>query len=149
MPLCRLVYISENNLDPLQGGVVRQLADILGASNRNNSASQITGALIFDDMWFLQALEGERQALWAKFERIREDERHANVMLVEMVEIQQRLFGNWWMGLAKRSGETEHLFARHVRHGRFRADTMSAKEIVALMEALSVFGLQRVIATAA
>ena len=30
-----------------------------------------------------------------------------------------------------------------LRRGRFQADAMSAREIVALMEALSVFGLQR------
>ena len=146
MPLCRLVYISENNLDPLQGSVVRQLSSILAASNHNNRTSRISGALIFDDMWFLQALEGERQTVWRKYERIREDERHANVVLVEMVEIDRRLFGNWWMGLAKRTEETEHLFAPHLRNGRFQADAMAAKEIVALMEALSVFGLQRDIA---
>ena len=94
-------------------------------------------------MWFLQALEGERQAIWRKFERIREDDRHANVVLVEMVEIEQRFFGNWWMGLAMRTEETEHLYAPHLRHGCFQADAMSAREIVALMEALSAHGLQR------
>ena len=149
MPLCRLVYFSENQLDALRGSVVRHLSDILSASNRNNLASQITGALIFDDMWFLQALEGERQAVWAKFERIREDERHAGVVLVEMVEIDRRMFGNWWMGLAKRTEETEHLFAPYLRHGRFQADAMSAKEIVDLMEGLSAFGLQRELASKA
>ena len=149
MPLCRLVYVSENCLDPLQGSVVRQLSDILRASNHNNKVSQISGALIFDEMWFLQALEGERRDIWRKFERIQEDERHANVVLVELVEIERRSFGNWWMGLAKRTAETEHLFIPHLRNGRFSADAMPAREIVALMEELSSFGLHREIATRA
>ena len=149
MSLSRLIYISENQIDPAQGSVLSQLNSILSASNRNNQRSAITGALVFDDMWFVQVLEGPRKAIWSKFEHIKDDDRHASVVLVEMLEVEERVFGNWWMGLAKRSGDTEPLFAPFVRNGRFRPDEMSAGQILALARDLAAFGLSRELAAKA
>jgi hypothetical protein len=56
LPLSRLVYFSENQLDPKKGSALSQLSDILSASNRNNKLANITGALVFDDFWFIQVL---------------------------------------------------------------------------------------------
>jgi hypothetical protein len=84
MPLTRLTYYSENQLDPAQGSVVAQLAKILSASNRNNKPGNITGALVFDDLWFLQVLEGDREDVWHTFERIKDDERHSRVTLADV-----------------------------------------------------------------
>ena len=100
MPLSRLIYISENQLDRTNGSVLKELSAILSASNRNNRRAGLTGALVFDDMWFLQILEGERRNVWETFNRISEDERHSRVLLVEKRDVSERVFGNWWMGLA-------------------------------------------------
>ena len=143
MIVTRLVYISENQIDPAQGSVVKQLAGILQASKRNNQRLGITGALVFDDMWFLQVLEGDRRAVWRQFERIGEDERHANVVLVEMREVEQRVFANWWMGLATRNAVTEHLFRPFTVNGRLAAEEMSAAAILALTVALTEQSLSR------
>ncbi len=139
----RLVYISENQIDPAQGSVVKQLTGILQASKRNNERLGITGALVFDDMWFLQVLEGERRAVWRQFERIGHDERHANVLLIEMKEVERRVFGNWWMGLATRNAATELLFKPFTVNGRLAAEAMSAAAILALTVALTEHGLSR------
>ena len=143
MPLARLVYISENQIDPSQGSLVSQLGSILSVSNRNNRANGITGALVFDDKWFLQALEGEKRAIWKTFERIALDERHADAMLVEMVDVEARLFGNWWMGLATRTAATASAFQPYLRNGLFSAENMSAQQILGLMIGLSKLGLRR------
>ena len=143
MSLARLIYISENQIDPARGSVVRQLGTILSASNRNNSALGITGALVFDDRWFLQALEGERRAVWATFERIGEDERHAGTHLIELIGVEQRLFGNWWMGVATRTAATEAAFRPYMRDGFFAPEAMSARQILDLMLSLSRIGLRR------
>lgn len=143
MPLARLIYISENQLDPARGSMVRQLGDILGASNRNNRANDITGALVFDDKWFVQALEGERRAVWRTFERIGEDERHAGTNLIELIAVTDRLFGNWWMGAATRSAATEAAFRPYLRNGLFSAQDMSARDVLDLMLCLSRVGLNR------
>ena len=143
MFVTRLVYISENQIDPAQGSVVRQLAGILQASKRNNEQLGITGALVFDDLWFLQVLEGDRRAVWRQFERIGHDDRHANLTLVEMKEVERRVFGNWWMGLATRNAATEHLFKPFTANSRLLADEMSAAAILALSVALTEHGLSR------
>ena len=75
MPLFRLVYFSENQLDPEQR-ITPQLSAILSRSNANNRRHNITGALMFDEFRFIQALEGERSAVWRTYRRILEDERH-------------------------------------------------------------------------
>ena len=149
MSLARLIYISENQIDPARGSTVRQLGTILTASNRNNKVLGITGALVFDDKWFLQALEGERRAVWTTFERIGEDERHAGTHLVELVAVNERLFGNWWMGVATRTPATEAAFRPYVRDGFFAPELMSARHILDLMQSLSRIGLNREMRTAA
>ncbi len=143
MALSRLIYISEPQLDPAHGSTVSQLAAIMAASQRNNRAADITGALAYDDNWFLQVLEGDRRTIWQTFGRIAEDERHAGCLLVEMTEIEARLFGNWWMGLATRKADTAAAFGPYLVNGALRADLMSARDILALMTALAKIGLGR------
>ena len=149
MSLARLIYISENQIDPARGSMVSQLSEILAASNRNNRASGITGALVFDDKWFLQALEGERRAVWKTFERIGEDDRHAGTHLVELIDVDTRLFGNWWMGVATRTATTEAAFRPYMRGGFFAPESMSARHILDLMLGLSRIGLHREMRAAA
>lgn len=143
MPLMRLVYFSENQLDPAAGPILRSLRDILSTSKRNNEPSGLTGALVFDGMWFLQALEGDRQTVWKTFQRIHDDERHANVVIAEFVEVKSRLFGNWWMGLATRSANSEHIFRAFLDKGNLNPRVMSAKQMLSLMMALSEVGFSR------
>ena len=149
MPLARLIYISENQIDPAQGSLVRQLSSILSASTRNNKANGITGALVFDDKWFLQALEGERRAVWTTYERIAEDERHDRTHLVELMSVPDRLFGNWWMGVATRTAATEAAFRPYLRNGLFSPEDMNAQNILDLMLCVSRIGLHREMRAAA
>lgn len=143
MPLVRLTYFSENQIDPAAGSAVRILGQILSTSNRNNQKNSITGALLFDDQWFVQTLEGERPEVWATFDRIREDPRHSDVVIAEVVDLQSRIFANWWMGLATRTAATEHAFAPYLMRGRLDPRQMTASDMLSLMKALSQAGLHR------
>ena len=143
MALSRLLYYSENQIVRGDSSVLNQLGQILSTSNRNNGAVGITGSLIFDDLWFMQVLEGDRAAVWRKFERIWQDERHANVVLVEMREVEERLFGNWWMGLAMHNARTHTAFAPHLKKGRLRPPEMSAAALLQLMIDVAKLGLSR------
>ncbi len=149
MPLSRLIYISEPQFDAAEGSTLTQLASIMTASRRNNKASNITGALVYDQYWFLQVLEGERRAIWERFSRINEDERHGGCLLIEMADVEDRLFGNWWMGLAARNTTTEPVFAPYLVNGALQADAMSAYAILGLMTELSRVGLSREMHSAA
>lgn len=149
MPIIRLIYFSENLIEPNSRSVLSQLNDILAASQRNNQRVGITGALVFDDRWFLQILEGDRTEVWKTLNRISDDERHSNVTIAEAIEIEERLFGNWWMGLATRNAATAPLFAPYLRNGLLQPQDMSARAILDLVVKLAGVGLSRKMAAAA
>ena len=149
MAFARLIYISEPQLDPAAGSIMSQLGSIMKTSQRNNQAAGITGALAYDESWFLQVLEGERRAIWQTFSRISEDERHGGCLLVEMVDVRERLFGNWWMGLATRDAVTAPAFLPYLEKGTLRADAMTGRDVLELMTALSKLGLNREMRAAA
>lgn len=149
MALARLIYVSEPQLDPAHGSTITQLGAIMAASRRNNEAAGITGALAYDESWFIQVLEGERRTIWKTFARIGEDDRHTGCLLIEMADIEARLFGKWWMGLATRGIDTVATFLPYLVNGALRADTMSARDILTLMAALAKIGLNRDMRTAA
>ena len=146
MSLYRLLYVSENQIEAGQGALARELSSILKASNRNNRPLGLTGALVFDDLWFLQVLEGERDDVWRTFERIRTDPRHDGVRLVEFLEVEERTFGNWWMGLAMRNERTRPHFAPFVQNNVLQVKTMRPAQILGLMRALAGLGLHRELA---
>lgn len=143
MPLSRLVYFSENVLDPQRGPVLAQLKEIVAVSQKNNKTLEITGALVFDDLWFIQILEGDRVTIVRTFERLKEDERHANVVLVELCDIDERLFGNWWMGLATRNEITLPGFAPFLNNGRLQPQVMTAQQFITLVTAVAQLSQSR------
>ena len=78
-----------------------------------NRRHHITGALVYDDRWFAQALEGEIQFVEEILESILRDTRHANVKITSTTIVSERLFGKWSMGISARTLETEPLFGLH------------------------------------
>jgi hypothetical protein len=142
MPLFRLIYFSENHLDTAQR-VTPQLSAILSKCNANNRRDNITGALMFDHLWFIQALEGERDVVWRTYHRILEDERHRGATVIDARAVGKRLFGNWWMGLAQRNRATEQAFVRAGFPGRLDPQTVSADTILTLMVAIAQIGFDR------
>ncbi len=91
--LSRLIYYSEER-DVGAHGVLR----ILDEAREGNKGADITGVLAFDRRWFLQCLEGSRDALSRKFLSIARDQRHGGVTLVAFEEVGDRLFPDWSMG---------------------------------------------------
>ena len=145
--LSRLIYHSENHLGPFDGKMIGALNDIMDVANRNNEKHNITGALIFDRLWFVQILEGEREAISATLRRIVADERHDNVTVMEVRSIEQRQFGNWWMGLAALQGGAAALLSRHGFGNRLDPRAMTGDQAVALALDLARHGLERRLAT--
>lgn len=143
--LTRLIYHSENHLGA-KGGMIDDLNAILAASQRNNEKAGITGALIFDTMWFIQILEGERDAVSAALRRIMGDRRHDDLVIMDCRPAEARLFGNWWMGLAMLRGDNGALFSRHGIGPRLDPRNLSGDQVLALARELASTGLDRKIA---
>lgn len=89
------------------------LAEILGASRRNNPAVDITGMLLAHDGWFLQALEGQRPHLDTRMKAIADDPRHSDIEILSFDPIQSRAFGAWSMGQATLTPALSQRLASH------------------------------------
>ena len=76
------------------------LAAILKTSKVNNAPLGITGVLCFcfDADIFVQVIEGGRNAVSATYNRIAQDRRHKDVVLLSYEEIGERSFSSWSMG---------------------------------------------------
>jgi hypothetical protein len=73
------------------------LLELLKKGRRNNEAVNVTGMLLFKGGNFLQALEGEEQAVRATMERISQDPRHRGVMKLLEGRTDTRQFAEWSM----------------------------------------------------
>ena len=74
------------------------LEDLLDVSRRNNAEAGLTGMLLYLDGHFIQTLEGEAEAVDAKYELISRDSRHRSVFIAMRQTIHERAFPEWTMG---------------------------------------------------
>ncbi|MGD0719923.1 MAG: BLUF domain-containing protein [Roseiarcus sp.] len=135
MSLSRLVYFSDNKMDA--GGRSARMADLQRVAVNRNRRRHITGALIYDDRWFAQTLEGELEAVQETFGLIAGDPRHANVTIMGTTAVSERLFGDWSMGFATRTRETQALFGLHWFNTSMNPRLMSEQSILKLMVELA------------
>jgi len=91
----RLVYFSNANLD-LSLSAIERMVEKSAARNR---PLQISGALFYNGLNFLQILEGPGQALTPLYLRIRKDPRHSGVVKLVRERISARSYPDWGMKL--------------------------------------------------
>jgi hypothetical protein len=133
MILVRLVYASRfkhSEYDP------KELARILEKATVNNAVAEITGTLVFGDDYFLQCLEGGREAVNRLFAKISHDPRHDNVLLLGYEEISERQFGDWSMKLVLLSEKKAALVKRFSTTSAFNPLKMSSKSALELLMAM-------------
>lgn len=136
MTIVRLTYYSRNLLDRLSGPIEEQINDIVIRSVANNRRDAVTGALIHDDGWFAQALEGPESAVSRTFERILRDLRHDEVKLIKMQPVELRRFGACWMACMGRNDANAELFRQHCESERFDPRLMRPDRLGDLIEAV-------------
>ena len=74
------------------------LSAILKKSTAHNPVIGVTGVLCFSGDLFLQVLEGGRSQVSRLYNRIAQDPRHRDVVLLSFEEIDERSFAGWAMG---------------------------------------------------
>ena len=127
--MIQLIYLSD-----LAGRDESVLADILASAVRHNTASGITGMLLYAGGNFLQVIEGEENAVHETYKRISEDPRHKNLNLLIEDEVDSRQFERWSMGfysLTDADAEKLPAFAPYFRYG-FDRSAITARPGVAL-----------------
>lgn len=95
MKLTQLVYVSRATAHADQ----IELADLARQSSIRNAHEGITGALLFCDGYFVQALEGDADAIRRLYETIQNDRRHCDCQVLSQRTIRYREFGRWGMSL--------------------------------------------------
>ena len=92
--LVRLMYASRSTEQVRP----EALNAILKKSTLNNPTVGVTGVLCFSGEVFLQVLEGGRSQVSKLYNRIAQDPRHSDVVLLSYDEIDERSFAGWAMG---------------------------------------------------
>lgn len=102
----QIVYTSTANQD-FSAADLKKL--LVGARLRNKAVG-VTGMLVFHEGVFLQAIEGEKRAVNEVFDRIQNDRRHRDLVVLHRGPgPEQRVFGDWSMGFADFSGAADIL----------------------------------------
>ena len=135
----QLVYYSRNTVQGGDRAMLTNLREIVSASQRNNSRDGITGFLIFDKTWFVQILEGDKAQVTETYNRIARDTRHSAATIMNVRDIEARLFPNWTMGGAMRTPEMEELYLEHGIGSTMDPSRLKSTQIVALALDLQAF----------
>ena len=114
--LIQLIYVSTARA----GLGETDLADIVGASQRNNLRDGLTGLLVFNGLNFMQALEGPEDALTRTFRAICSDPRHEGVVAIATKRIVEREFPDWSMGYERLDPDEPERHRLILLHERLR-----------------------------
>ena len=130
--LVRLMYASRAT-EP-----VRQdsLQAIMKKSTQNNPDIGVTGVLCFSGEIFLQVLEGGRLQVSALYNRIAQDPRHRDVVLLSYEEIEERSFAGWAMGQVNMSRLNPGLLLKYSESSVLDPYAVSGKVSAALFNEL-------------
>lgn len=95
--LYQLTYRSEAKL----GITAEDINSILRQSEANNPKFQITGCLVYNEGYFVQLLEGEKEIVKERYSIIELDKRHDLVEVLSEGETMDRMFEDWKMAYIK------------------------------------------------
>jgi hypothetical protein len=126
--LVRLMYVSRASNSVNQN----ELVAILKKSKANNAGSGITGVLCFSAGIFLQVLEGGRSQVSALYNKIVNDSRHYEVVLLSYEEVGERAFAGWSMGRANLTGLNPALVLKYSETALLNPYAVSGKMSMAL-----------------
>ena len=130
--LVRLLYASRAAAALDHDGLLA----ILKTSKANNPKLGVTGVLCFSDGVFMQALEGGRTAVNALYNRIANDARHREVVLLSYAEIAERRFASWSMGQVNLSRLNPALLLKYSECARLDPYAVNGQASVALFDEL-------------
>lgn len=133
MYLFRLVYYSRNAIKQLGRPMAAEMKEIMNVSNLNNPSAGITGALVFNDQYFAQILEGDRKSVTSTFCRIATDNRHNEIVILDAHPAEHRLFDGWAMAFAGHSPEVDRIYLKYSTTIGFAPAKMTASALCNLV----------------
>jgi hypothetical protein len=130
--LHRLVYISRAP-ERLHHRMAFVLTKIEKSAQRNNANLGVTGALIYANGVYVQALEGPRSAVSATFQAILNDDRHQRMEVIAAGNVEERWFAARPMLVVRPGPEDAGLLAQYCPVGRLDSQDLSADALQALL----------------
>jgi hypothetical protein len=125
--LLSLVYMSAAN----QVFDQELLDALLEHAREHNTASDLSGLLVYKDGRFMQLLEGPEAAVLETYRRITDDPRHTEIGLLVEERIHTRRFGEWKMAFHREvDGDLPDGFDAFLAQGDASADTSRARELL-------------------
>jgi len=115
MSLVRLIYVSRiaETCD------MEEIEKILKVSRRKNAERDITGMLCYDPTFFMQCLEGPKDAVNELYADIARDGRHTRVTLLEYRDIEDRVFPEWTMAFVRACDLEPRMLRKYNCRGKF------------------------------
>jgi Sensors of blue-light using FAD len=130
MNLTRIIYYSERNTS-----VALDLRQLLATCHKNNARDGLTGFLHYNGFYFLQVLEGGRAPVSSVYHRIAADPRHSNIVLISCVDVRERLFPSWSMGLHEGMDDrTKEVFLRYFATNKVDPETINADSLLDVLQ---------------
>ena len=134
MKTIRLLYYSRASREMS----LADLKDILETARDNNADLSICGMLCYDQQYFLQALEGEREAVNELYLDIADDARHDEIVIIAYNEVDQPTFPEWKMGYAGSSVQFTSLL-QELGQTHFAPADMSGEQALQFLTKMSAF----------
>jgi len=122
----QIIYISRANRefsDP-------ELEELLQIARIKNAARGVTGMLVYSKGSFLQVLEGPPSKVDEVYNKVEEDRRHRNVVLLKELSVREPCFPDWKMGFKRLTSDrhTPRSFFELTKPGMSKAANSNASE---------------------
>lgn len=134
MKIVRLIYYSRATRDMS----LSDLRSILQTARNNNDDLEICGMLCYENQFFLQALEGDREAVNELYLDIADDPRHDSITIISYQERDSVGFGKWQMGYAAGSDDFYSLLRKNGQV-EFDPAAMSPQQAESFLEKMATF----------
>lgn len=135
-PIFQLVYSSRFNTGRVDSQMAA-LRDILKTSRTNNGKADISGCLLFDGSTFVQVLEGAAVDVMATYQRIEQDPRHREAVIIGKATSRSRHFGSWRMAGYLRTSAEDAIFREHGISGKIEPSELSVSQVLSLAKRLA------------
>ena len=134
--LHRMIYVSQASPETAER-FDAAVEDIIGRSQANNAAVDLSGLLLAAGGWFVQVLEGPRGAVSTTFARIGRDNRHGAVEILQSGPVDGRLFARWSMVARTLSPNAAPLMEAMAGAGAFEPKVLDASAALRLLLTVS------------
>lgn len=104
----RLTYVSRSTSTP--DNLAQHLTDIVQPSRAGNKKNNINAVLYYGNNYFFQCIEGRKTQVYSLFNKICNDPRHTDVVVLSYHEVASRSLTTLWLKFVRHDEEIQRFF---------------------------------------